>query len=78
MLLLEALQPSLAPARDRGMQEEVRVDTRREGGVTDMVVPRTWPPPDPGHSRPRRDDTAVWESLMVHVMLGEGLPAGDG
>ena len=41
MLLLEALQPSLAPARERGTQEEVRVETSREGGVTDIVIPST-------------------------------------
>ena len=62
-----ALQPRLAPARDLGTESEVRLDTRREGGVTDILTPTT-----PLSSR---DSRAASESLMVQVTLGMGWPA---
>ena len=74
MLLLLALQPSLAPANMRGRQEEDRLETRREGGDTDIVTDSILPP-DRGHSLAMRESTAAVESLMVHVMLGRGVPS---
>ena len=74
MLLLLALQPSLAPANMRGRQEEDRLETRREGGDTDIVTDSILPP-DRGHSLAMRESTAAVESLMVQVTLGRGVPA---
>ena len=74
MLLFEAWQPSLTPARTRGTQSEVRVDTTRAGGLTDILTDITEPVMEPGQSRPRRDSRGATESLMVQVTLGTGWP----
>ena len=73
-LLLEAWQPSLTPARRRGRQSEVRVETTRAGGVTDILTDITEPGLEPGHCRPSRDSRGATESLMVQVTLGTGWP----
>ena len=49
ILLLEAWQPSLTPASRRGRQSEVRVETTREGGLTDILTDMTQPGLEPGH-----------------------------
>ena len=74
ILLLEAWQPSFTPARRRGRQSELRLETTREGGLTDILTDITMPGLEPGHSRPRSDSRGATESLMVQVTLGTGWP----
>ena len=74
MLLLVASQPSFTPARRRGTQSEVRVETTVVGGVTDILTDMTDPVTGPGHCRPRRDSRGATESLMVQVTFGTGWP----
>ena len=74
MLLFEAWQPNLTPARRRGTQSEVRVETTRAGGLTDILTDITEPLLEPGQSRPSRDSRGATESLMVQVTFGTGWP----
>ena len=71
-MLLEARQPSFTPARRRGRQSEVRVETTMAGGLTDILTDMTEPAREPGQSRPSRDSRGARESLMVQVTFGTG------
>ena len=75
MLLLLAIQLSFAPDNDLGTHGDMRRDTRREGGVTDMVTLTTEvgaDPLEPGHSDAIREPNNISESFSVQVTFGVG------
>ena len=75
MLLLVAMQLSLAPDNDLGTHGDMRRDTRREGGVTDMVTLTTGAgdtPFVPGHWDVIRESSNISESFSVQVTFGVG------
>ena len=73
MLLLMAMQVSLEPDKDLGTQGDMKRDTTREGGLTDMLTLTIGAEPlEPGHSPAIRESKSNSESFRVQVTLGVG------